>query len=110
MRVVVAEDSVLFREGLVRLLTEGGHDVVASVGDATSLQAAVAETDPDLAVIDIRMPPLMETDGADAAASLRAARPSLGLLILSQHISLQPVLSLIGTLASAISSKTVSSS
>ncbi len=97
MRVVVAEDSVLFREGLVRLLSESGHDVVASVGDATSLHDAVAETSPDLAVIDIRMPPLMESDGAQAAASLRATHPDLGLLILSQHISLQPVLPLIGT-------------
>lgn len=97
MRVVIAEDSVLFREGLVRLLTERGHEVVASVGDATSLHAAVAATNPDLAIIDIRMPPRMETDGAEAAASLRGTHPTLGLLILSQHISLQPVLSLIGT-------------
>ena len=97
MRVVVAEDSVLFREGLVRLLSERGHNVVASVGDADSLREAVAHTSPDLAIIDIRMPPLMESDGAEAAAALRVTNPDLGLLILSQHISLHPVLPLIGT-------------
>ena len=72
MRVVVAEDSVLFREGLVRLLLEKGHDVVATVGDADSLRKAVAETSPDLAIIDIRMPPMMGSDGAEAAVSVRA--------------------------------------
>jgi DNA-binding NarL/FixJ family response regulator len=97
MRVIVAEDSVLFREGLVRLLREKGHDVMAAVGDADSLRNAVAEHSPDLAVIDIRMPPMMASDGAAAAVSLRATSPDLGLLILSQHISLQPVLPLIGT-------------
>jgi DNA-binding NarL/FixJ family response regulator len=97
MRVVVAEDSVLFREGLVRLLVEKGHDVTAAVGDADSLREAVAETSPDLVIIDIRMPPTMGSDGAEAAVSLRATHPDLGLLILSQHISLQPVLPLIGT-------------
>ena len=97
MRVVVGEDSVLFREGLVRLLLEKGHDVVATVGDADSLRDAVAETSPDLVIIDIRMPPMMGSDGAEAAVSVRATNPSVGLLILSQHISLQPVLPLIGT-------------
>lgn len=97
MRVVVAEDSVLFREGLVRVLLEKGHDVVATVGDADSLRDAVAETSPDLVIIDIRMPPMMGSDGAEAAVSVRATSPSVGLLILSQHISLQPVLPLVGT-------------
>ena len=67
MRVVLAEDSVLFREGLVRLLSEGGHDVVAAVGDADALVAAVDEHRPDLALIDVRMPPTMTDDGARAA-------------------------------------------
>ncbi|WP_375429953.1 response regulator [uncultured Friedmanniella sp.] len=66
MRVVVAEDSVLFREGLVRLISERGHDVVAAVADATALHDAVAQAEPDLTVIDIRMPPRMECDGAAA--------------------------------------------
>ena len=97
MRVVVAEDSVLFREGLVRLFLEKGHDVTAAVGDADAIGGAVAETSPDLVVIDVRMPPTMGSDGATAAVSLRSASPDLALLMLSQHISLQPVLPLIGT-------------
>lgn len=97
MRLVVAEDSVLFREGLVRLLAEQGHDVLAAVGDTVSLEQAVDEHLPDLAVIDIRMPPSMDSAGAQAAVSLRAAHPGLGLLLLSQHIELHSVLPLIGT-------------
>lgn len=97
MRIVVAEDSVLFREGLVRLLVEKGHEVVAAVGDATSLMVSVREHQPDLAIIDIRMPPAMESDGAEAAAELRGLHPDLGLLLLSQHIELRHVLPLIGT-------------
>ncbi|QLQ11536.1 MAG: response regulator transcription factor [Nocardioidaceae bacterium] len=97
MRVVVAEDSVLFREGLVRLLQEKGHDVVAAVADAQALKDAVGEHLPELAIIDVRMPPTMESDGADAAAALRDDYPELGLLLLSQHIELRPVLSLVGT-------------
>ncbi len=97
MRVVVAEDSVLFREGLVRVLTEKGHVVVAAVGDALALRDAVAAADPDLAIIDVRMPPGMGTDGAEAAVELRAAYPGLGLLLLSQHIEIRHALPLIGT-------------
>jgi len=97
MRIVVAEDSVLFREGLVRLLAEKGHDVVATVGDAAALREAVDRDAPDLAVIDVRMPPSMESDGAEAAADLRQRHPELGLLLLSQHIELRHVLPLIGT-------------
>ncbi len=96
-RIVVGEDSVLFREGLVRLLTEQGHDVVAGVGDAVALRAAVDAHHPDLAVIDIRMPPQLESDGAEAAVALRASYPDLGLLLLSQHIQLRHCLGLIGT-------------
>ena len=97
MRVVVAEDSVLFREGIVRLLSEKGHEIVAAVGDAAALRDAVREHKPDLAVIDVRMPPTMESDGAEAAADLRADDPSYGLLLLSQHIELRHVLPLVGT-------------
>ncbi len=94
---MVADDSVLFREGLVRLLAEKGHEVLDAVGDATALQEAVERTQPDLAVIDVRMPPAMESDGAKSAATLRARHPALGLLLLSQHIELQHVLPLVGT-------------
>ncbi len=97
MRVVVAEDSVLFREGIVRLLREKGHEVVAAVGDAAALRDAVREHEPDLAIIDVRMPPTMESDGAKAAADLRAEDSSAGLLLLSQHIELRHVLPLVGT-------------
>ena len=69
---MVADDSVLFREGLVRLLVEKGHEVLDAVGDATALQEAVERNQPDLAVIDVRMPPAMESDGAKSAAALRA--------------------------------------
>jgi len=88
MRVVVADDSVLLREGLVRLLTEVDCDVVASVHDAPSLVAAVREHRPDVAVVDIRMPPTMTDDGLRAAVRLREADPALGVLLLSAYIEL----------------------
>jgi DNA-binding NarL/FixJ family response regulator len=97
MRIVVAEDSVLFREGLVRLLTELGHDVVAAVGDATALLAVVAETRPELAIVDIRMPPDNESDGARAAVAIREDHPAVGTILLSQHIELRHCMELIGT-------------
>lgn len=86
MRVVIADDSVLLREGLRRLLAEAGIETVASVGDGEALEAAVAEHQPDLALIDIRMPPTYTHEGAQAAIRLRAAWPTLGLLLLSQSI------------------------
>ncbi len=97
IRVVVAEDSVIFREGLVRLLTEHGHEVTAAVGDAEALRTAVADQEPDLAIIDIRMPPDLESDGAQAAEAIRASHPSVALLLLSQHIELKHCRNLIGT-------------
>lgn len=86
MRIVVADDSVLFREGLIRLLTEAGHEVVAGVGDSVTLAAAVASHAPDLALIDVRMPPTMTDDGARAARSLRVDHPALPMILLSQHV------------------------
>ncbi len=97
MRVVLAEDSVLFREGLVRLLESAGHDVVAAVADATALVATVAELGPDLVIADIRMPPDMDSDGARAAVAIRDQNPAVGVLLLSQHIELRHCLSLIGS-------------
>jgi len=97
VRIVVAEDSMLFREGLVRLLRERGHQVVAAVGDAESLLAAVAEHDPEIAVVDIRMPPDHDSDGARAARRIRDEQPEVGVLLLSQHIELRQCLGLIGT-------------
>ncbi|GAA0997051.1 MULTISPECIES: response regulator transcription factor [Nocardiopsidaceae] len=86
MRVIVAEDSALLREGLVRLLEDEGHRVIASVGDADSLLAAVAEEAPDVAVVDVRMPPTHTDEGLRAAVRIRRERPGVGVLVLSQYV------------------------
>ena len=86
MRVVIAEDSALLREGLVRLLEDRGYEVAAAVGDASSLLAAVAEHHPDVVVTDIRMPPTHTDEGLRAAAELRRRHPEVGVLVLSQYI------------------------
>ena len=86
MRIVIAEDSTLFREGLASLLADAGHDIVARVPDAVSLLEAVREHRPELAIVDVRMPPDRTDDGARAAAVLRLEHPDLGIVLLSQHI------------------------
>jgi DNA-binding NarL/FixJ family response regulator len=86
LRVVVADDSVLLREGLVRVLAEAGVDVVGSFGDAESLLAALPELEPDLAVLDVRMPPTFRDEGVRAAITARESRPTLGILLLSQYV------------------------
>jgi DNA-binding NarL/FixJ family response regulator len=86
MRVVIAEDSALFREGLTRLLTDRGHEVVAAVGTADALLEAVADHQPDVAVADIRMPPTHTDEGLRAAIELRRDHPDTGVLVLSQYI------------------------
>jgi len=86
VRIVIGEDSALFREGLARLLVDAGHDVVGKAADAPSLLATVEQTSPDLAVIDIRMPPDHTDDGARAARAIRASHPELGIVLLSQHV------------------------
>ena len=88
MRVVLADDSVLLREGLVRLLAEVGCEVVDAVGDAPSLVASAAEHRPDVAVVDIRMPPSNTDDGLRAAVEARTANPQLGVLMLSAYVEL----------------------
>jgi DNA-binding NarL/FixJ family response regulator len=88
LRVVLADDSVLLREGLVRLLGEADCEVVAAVGDAPGLLAAVTEHRPDVAVVDVRMPPTMTDDGLRAAVAARAAQPELGVLMLSAYVEL----------------------
>lgn len=88
MRVVVADDSVLLREGLVRLLKEVDCDVVAAVEDAPSFVAAIHEHQPDVAVVDVRMPPTMTDDGLKAAVEVRQRYPALGVLMLSAYIEL----------------------
>jgi len=86
MRVVVADDSVLMREGIVRLLEEAGHEVVAQAGDAEDLTRKVRAHKPDVAVVDIRMPPTNTDDGLRAALALRTELPDTGMLVLSQYV------------------------
>ncbi|MGN9788018.1 response regulator [Nonomuraea sp. ZG12] len=86
MRVVIAEDVVLLREGLVSLLERFGHEVVAAVGDPVALLAAVDEHEPDILLTDVRMPPGFTDEGLRAALELRARRPSLAVLVLSQYV------------------------
>ena len=86
MRIVIGEDSALFREGLAKLLTDAGHEIVAKADDAPSLVASVLDHRPDLAIIDIRMPPDRTDDGARAARHLRAHDARLGIVLLSQHL------------------------
>lgn len=86
MRVVIAEDQALLREGLARLFQDGGHHVVATLRDADHLLATAAREQPDLAVVDIRMPPTFTDEGARAARAIKEQHPSVGVLVLSQHI------------------------
>jgi DNA-binding NarL/FixJ family response regulator len=86
LRVVIAEDGVLIREGIAGLLRRFGHDVVAAVGDAPALVDAVREHRPDLVVTDVRMPPGFSDEGLQAAIVLRAEDPALPVLVLSQYI------------------------
>jgi len=86
MRVVIAEDAAMFREGLVRLLEDRGHQVCAAVADGETLLAAVAAHRPDVAVVDIRMPPTHTDEGLRAALRLRADHPETGVLVFSQYI------------------------
>jgi DNA-binding NarL/FixJ family response regulator len=86
VRVAIAEDSVLLREGLASLLVGAGFDVVARCGDADGLRRAVAALHPDVAVVDIRMPPTHTDEGLRAAVELRATHPGLGVLVLSQYV------------------------
>lgn len=86
MRVVIAEDLALLREGLVGLLTEAKYDVVAAVGDAPALMKAVGDHRPQLAIVDVRMPPSQRDEGLRAAIAIRRAHPDVAILILSQYV------------------------
>jgi DNA-binding NarL/FixJ family response regulator len=97
VRIVIGEDSALFREGLARLLVDAGHEVVAKAGDADALESAVREAQPDVAIIDIRMPPDHTDDGARVARRLRSAYPDLGILVLSQHVETRHSVDLVAT-------------
>ena len=97
MRIVIGEDSTLFREGLASLLTDSGHDVVGRARDATTLVDLVNRTLCDLALIDIRMPPDNTDDGARAARTIRNHHPDLGIVLLSQHIETRHSVDLVST-------------
>jgi DNA-binding NarL/FixJ family response regulator len=94
MRVVIADDSVLLREGLARVLAENGFDVVAQAGDAYELRHAVARERPDVAIVDVRMPPSQTDEGARAALKIREEQPEVGVLLLSQVVEAQSALQL----------------
>ena len=96
MRVVIAEDQVLLREGLARLLEDGGIEVVAKTGDAEALLSAVGGHKPDLAIVDVRMPPTHTDEGLRAAATIREQHPAVAVLVLSQHIETRHAVSLVG--------------
>jgi len=102
MRVVVADDSVLLREGVVRLLTENGFDVVGQAGDAEDLIRKVRAHKPDVAVVDIRMPPTNTDDGLRAALEIRAELPETGVLVLSQYVEEGYALDLVGDSAGGV--------
>ncbi|MBM3714983.1 LuxR C-terminal-related transcriptional regulator [Microbacterium enclense] len=86
MRILICEDSVLLREGLVRLLADDGHEVVAALADADGLDEAVATTAPDLCILDVRLPPTWTDEGIRAAIALRSRHPGLAVLVLSQYV------------------------
>jgi len=95
VRVVIAEDQVLLREGLGRLFADAGHEVVASYGDAEQVLGEVAAHAPDLVVIDVRMPPTFTDERTRAARELKDAHPDVGVLVLSQHIETVHAVSLV---------------
>jgi DNA-binding NarL/FixJ family response regulator len=94
VRVVIAEDSVLLREGLARVLTDGGFEVVAQAADASELKKAVRRFKPEVAIVDIRMPPTQTDEGARAALEIRAEQPEVAVLLLSQVIEATHALAL----------------
>jgi len=96
VRVVITEDQTLLREGLGRLFVDAGHEVVASLGSADRLMEAVSDHRPDLVLVDIRMPPTFTDEGARAAAELKREHPSLGVLLLSQHVETTHAVALVG--------------
>ncbi len=102
MRVVVADDSVLLREGVVRLLEENGFEVVGQAGDAEDLIRKVKAHKPDVAVVDIRMPPTNTDDGLRAALEIRSTLPDTGVLVLSQYVEEGYALDLVGESAGGV--------
>jgi serine/threonine-protein kinase PknK len=97
LRVVLAEDDVLLREGLASLLNRSGFEIVGQAGDGAQLVALVRDTLPDLVVVDIRMPPTHTVEGLDAAAVIREESPDTGILVLSAHVEVEHAMMLLGS-------------
>ncbi len=97
MRVALADDAVILREGLSRLLEEAGFDVVGLAGDADALLELVERTRPDVAIVDIRMPPTHTDEGLQAAKVIRERWPEIGILVLSQHVNARYALELLSS-------------
>jgi DNA-binding NarL/FixJ family response regulator len=95
MRVVLADDAALLREGLARLLTETGFEVAGMAGDGDELLTLVERLDPDVAIVDIRMPPTHTDEGLRAAKTIRSRWPGVGILVLSQHVNTRYALELL---------------
>jgi DNA-binding NarL/FixJ family response regulator len=100
--VVIAEDSAILRDGLVQLLTDRGFAVTRAVGEAVSLEQAVAEDPPDVAVVDIRMPPTFTDEGLRAALTLRRRHPGVGILVFSQYVETRYAAELLASGAAGI--------
>src|SRR5580658_2112397 len=101
MRVVIAEDSAVVRAGLAEILADRGHDVVAAVGNGEALLAAVAEHQPDVTVVDVRMPPGYTDEGLRAAIEIRRHHPATGVLVFSQYIETRYAADLLGATSGA---------
>jgi DNA-binding NarL/FixJ family response regulator len=102
VRIVIADDAVLLREGLIRLLTEHGHDVVAAVGDGPALVAAAAAHRPDVCVVDVRMPPSHTDEGLRAAVEVRSQWPGAPVVVLSQYVEVSYAQDLLADRAGAV--------
>lgn len=102
MRVIVVDDSVLLRAGISSLLERAGHDVVAQLGDASGVLEATDRLEPDVVILDIRMPPTNTTEGLEAAVEIRRSSPDVGVLLLSQHIETRYALDLIADGAAGV--------
>lgn len=102
MRLILADDSVLIREGLASILRDAGYEIVAQVGDAKQLLAAMEQERPDVCIVDIRMPPTHTTEGLVAALEIRRRFPHVGVLVLSQHVETHYAMELLGGDASGV--------
>src|SRR3954452_19812441 len=102
MRIVIAEDQALLRQGIVRLLSDAGFEVVAEAGDAPDLLRKVAAHKPDVAIVDVQMPPDNTDDGLRAALEIRASQPGVGVLVLSQYAEERYAVDLIGDSAEGV--------